>query len=118
VDQGREWFPVPGGTTVALRTFPLLGLLGYRKIHVYGFDSCLRGTDHHAYSQPEIDGYPIMEVVVGGKTFYCHGGMAKQAHEFQEVVRYLLAPAGIELAIYGDGLIATIMEVASATTQE
>ena len=85
---------------------------------MYGFDSCLRGDKHHAYSQPENDDNPIMEVVVGGKTFYCHGWMAKQAHEFQEVVRYLLAPAGIELAIYGDGLIATIMEIASATTQE
>ncbi len=110
----REWYPVPGGTTVTLRALPLLAMLGFRRIHVYGFDSCIRGDTHHAYSQPENDGVDAIEVVVGGRTFRAHGWMLKQAEEFQMVMRNLLVPAGVELAIHGDGLIAAILEAAAA----
>lgn len=114
----REWYPVPGGTTVTLRALPLLAMLGFRRIHVYGFDSCIRGDTHHAYSQPENDGVEAIEVVVGGRTFRAHGWMLKQAEEFQTVMRDLLVPAGVELAIYGDGLIAAILEAAAAARGE
>lgn len=114
----RQWYPVPGGTTVTLRAIPLLAMLGFRKINVYGFDSCLRGNEHHAYTQPENDGMGIMELMVGGKAFRCNGWMAKQAEEFQEVVRHLLAPAGVELAVHGDGMIAAILEAAAAASDK
>ena len=103
-----------GGTS----TLTVLAMLGFRRIHVYGFDSCIRGGTHHAYSQPENDGVDAIEVVVGGRTFREHGWMLKQAEEFQVVMRDLLVPAGVELAIYGDGLIAAILEAAAAARGE
>jgi len=117
-ERNHAWYPVPGGTTVTLRAIPLLGMLGYRKIHVYGFDSCLRGDEHHAYKQAENDTPDVVEMTVAGKVFKCQPWMAKQAYEFKDVVKHLLAPAGIELAVHGDGLIATILEAASAATME
>ena len=114
----REWYPVPGGTTVALRALPLLAMLGFRKIHVYGLDSCLRDDAHHAYEQAENDGMGVLEVSVAGRTFKAHGWMVKQAEEFQQVMRHLLIPAGVELAIYGDGLIAAILQAAAAAGSE
>lgn len=116
-NQAREYFPVPGGSTVTLRALPLLGMLGFRRIHVYGFDSCLRGAAHHAYAQPENDGVGVMQIEVGGRAFHCHGWMVKQAQEFQLVVQHVLAPAGVELAVHGDGLIAAIIEAAAAAKE-
>lgn len=113
----REWYPVPGGTTVTLRALPLLAMLGFRRIHVYGFDSCLRGDAHHAYAQPENDGCGVMAISVAGREFLCHGWMVKQAQEFQEVVRHLLIPAGVELAVHGDGLISAILNAAAAANE-
>jgi hypothetical protein len=40
-EQYEDWYPAPGGSTVMLRAFPLLRMLGYHKLHVYGFDSCV-----------------------------------------------------------------------------
>ena len=97
---------------------PLLAMLGFRKIHVYGLDSCLRDDAHHAYEQAENDGMGVIEVSVAGRTFKAHGWMVKQAEEFQQVMRHLLIPAGVELAIYGDGLIAAILQAAAAAGSE
>ena len=115
--QQREWYPVPGGTTVTLRALPLLAMLGFRKISVYGFDSCLRGDDHHAYAQAENDGERVMDISVAGREFKCHGWMVKQAAEFQDVLRHLLIPAGVEIAVHGDGLISTIIKAAAAARE-
>lgn len=112
--QAREYYPVPGGTTVTLRALPLLAMLGFRKINVYGFDSCVRKGEHHAYAQEENDGDGLIPIEVDGKEFLCAGWMAKQAQEFQEVMRHILIPAGVELAIHGDGLIAAIIAAAAA----
>lgn len=112
--QAREYYPVPGGTTVALRAMPLLAMLGFRRIHVYGFDSCVRAGQHHAYAQPENDADALVPIEVDGRTFLCAGWMLKQASEFQQVVRHILAPAGVELAVHGDGLIAAIIAAAAA----
>ena len=111
---GHEWYPVPGGTTVMLRALPMLTMLGYRKMHVFGFDSCLRADSHHAYQQSENDGYEAIDVVVNGKRYSAHGWMLVQATEFQEVVRHILNPCDVDLAVYGDGLIAEILAAVAA----
>lgn len=110
----HEYFPVPGGTTVALRALPLLAMLGFRNIHVYGLDSCLSEASHHAYAQPENDGAMVLEVALDGRKFYCHGWMVVQAQEFQEVMKHILIPAGVNLAIHGDGLIAHVLHTAAS----
>ena len=107
--QERTVYPVFGGSTVMLRAIPLLMMLGIRKIHIYGFDSCLLDDRHHAYAQAENDGAPVMDVLVGGRTFKCHPWMAVQAQEFIELVKHML-PEDAELAVYGDGLIAHILK--------
>ena len=49
------WYGIPGGSTVLLRAIPLLRMLGYRKFHLFGCDSCVMDGVHHAYTQPEND---------------------------------------------------------------
>jgi 2-polyprenyl-3-methyl-5-hydroxy-6-metoxy-1,4-benzoquinol methylase len=113
------WHPVPGGSTVLLRAIPLLRMLGYQKFHLYGCDSCL-GPDqaHHAYAQPENDHGLVLPVTAtpGGRIFYAYPWMISQAQEFLD----LIAKIGdvIELAIYGDGLLAYLLHMAGSLNGE
>lgn len=107
---GRQWFPVMGGSTVMHRAIPMLIMLGYHRMHIYGFDSCLMGEKHHAYEQPENDGKRTMRVGVGGRDFYCQMWMWVQAQEFIDMQKMIAEHC--ELAVYGDGLIANIIKTA------
>jgi SAM-dependent methyltransferase len=105
----EDWWPCPGGSTVALRGLCLLRMLGFNRIHVYGLDSCYREAQHHAYDQPENDKHVTMEITVGegtkyAKTFHCAKWQVYQAREFQLMVPRVLKDA--QLNIRGDGLIA------------
>lgn len=98
------FFPVPGGSTVVLRAIPLLRMLGFARIHLFGFDSCVTATAHHAYEQPENDGEVTMPLTCGGRTFMCTPWMVSQAAEFRDLVAFM--GNEVELAAYGNGLIA------------
>lgn len=111
VGQGK-WYPVPGGSTVMLRAFLLMRMLGYWKFHVYGFDSCLREDQHHAYAQTENDYTNVLRVSCGGRTFLCHPWMASQAQEFIDQVS--LMGDEIDMQVHGDGLIAHIISTGAS----
>ena len=115
----REWWPVYGGTTIATRALTVLAMLGFRKVEVFGWDSCIRDDSHHAYAQPENDGETIYSVKVGGKEFKCHGWMIVQANDFQKTVRYIygLIP-DFEMIVHGDGLIASMMSHAATLAEK
>ena len=112
----RNWFPVMGGSTVMLRALPLLIMLGYSRMHIYGWDSCVMEDKHHAYPQPENDGKRLLRVGVGGKQFQCQMWMWVQAQEFIDIQRMIADHC--ELAVYGDGLIATIIKTAYEKSKE
>lgn len=107
----RSWWPVYGGSTVVLRTIPLLTMLGFHKLHMWGFDSCLRGDDHHAYPQEENDRIKVIDLLVAGRSFKVQPWMMVQANEFMDLVRALGELC--ELEVYGDGLIAHILRTAA-----
>lgn len=114
---------VGGGSTVGLRAMYLLHILGYRKIRLYGFDSCYAddGT-HHAYEQKWNDGQPALRVTAGGRDFYGAPWMVKQAQEFRDVW-WTLIRSGAWVEVFGDGLISwlakhLIMEYNNATLQD
>lgn len=115
----EDWFPAPGGSTVTTRALCLLRMLGFNKIHIYGFDSCLFEDRHHAYEQKENDKdlERTVDITVGGgtkyaKTFTCAPWHAFQAKDFQEMVPRVLADA--KLDIKGDGLIAYMVNTGAA----
>lgn len=108
-----EWFGVPGGCTVLLRAIPLLKMLGYRKFHLFGCDSCVDATPgtwlvHHAYDQPENDGVTLYPAVVGGRTFTCTAWQIAQGTEFMSLIKYM--GDMFEIEVHGDGLLGWILE--------
>ena len=113
----KDYWPSPGGSTVMLRALPLLRMLGYHKLHVYGFDSCVfDGKYHHAYTQEENDGQGTLEIIVAGKTrftktFKCFYWQVFQAREFQDMCLRLLKD--VDMIVYGDGFISYMVETAA-----
>jgi SAM-dependent methyltransferase len=114
LDEASEnvWYGVPGGSTVLLRALPMLRMLGYRKFHLYGCDSCLHESEHHAYSQPENDDPLVIPVTVGGRVFYCHAWMVSQAQEFMTLIKFL--GDEMEIEVHGDGLLGHILNTGAA----
>jgi hypothetical protein len=108
------WFPVPGGSTVTLRCLPALMMIGFRDIELYGFDSCLKGGNHHAFPQPEND-IPdgsddrVAFVTINDKTFPVEAWHLCQANEFIHIYHRVLKNK-LNLQVHGDGLIAHCME--------
>ena len=107
---------IPGGSTVVLRAIPLLRMLGLSRLHLFGFDSCVIGADHHAYAQPENDADPVFSLTCGGRTFSCTGWQISQAAEFRDLIKFM--GDEVELAVYGDGLIAHMFKTGAQLADE
>jgi hypothetical protein len=110
-EQYKVWWPVPGGSTVLLRAIPLFRMLGFKRFHIFGCDSCLEEGKHHAYEQKENDGQMVVPVNVGGKIFHCNPWMISQAQEFMDLIKMM--GDEIELEIY-DGLLHHILETGAS----
>lgn len=110
------WFQILGGSYVTLRAISLLHCLGYKYIHIYGFDSCLSKEDkHHAYDQPNADRQKSAEVEIGGRKFKANFWMLDQASQFCESVQNKRF-GDSQLAIHGNGLIAHMVKTRSLPT--
>lgn len=111
------FFPIPGGSTVVLRAIPLLRMLGYWRLHMFGFDSCvLPDGTHHAYPQAENDRQPVVPVSCGGRVFECVPWMVSQASEFRDLVGFM--GNEVELAVYGDGLISQMIATGASLSTD
>jgi hypothetical protein len=106
-----NWYPVPGGSTVLLRALPLFRMLGFKRFHIFGCDSCLEDGAHHAYEQQENDDQMVIPVRVGGKVFHCNPWMVSQAKEFIDLIGCM--GDVMELEIYG-GLLRQILETGAS----
>lgn len=109
------WFACNGGSYITLRAISVLRVLGFRWIHLFGFDSCLQEGEHHAYSQPNADNQQAERVKMGDREFLCNYWMLDQVDQFLECLKLGLY-AGINLNVHGDGLISHMIETRSRPT--
>jgi len=109
--QYETWYPVPGGSTVLLRAIPLFRMLGFKRFHIFGCDSCLEDGAHHAYAQSENDNQVVVSVRIGDKVFACHPWMVSQAKEFIDLIKCM--GDVMELEIYGGMLHQILVDGAS-----
>ena len=97
--------PVPvsigGGTTVGMRSINIGYTLGYRNIHLWGFDGCKKESGH-AYPQKENDTDEYKEVIYRGKAFQMTDWMCAQADNFDEMMRKHL---DFNLTVHSTGII-------------
>lgn len=99
---------IGGGTTVGLSAMALVYALGYRFMHLYGYDSSYREGSLHAYPQDDPQRL-ICEATAFGKTFQTTIAMAKQADLFPALSNRLI-DLGCEITIRGDGLLPWVSE--------
>ena len=99
---------VGGGTTSGLRAINMAYLMGFRKVILYGMDSCLDDNKAKRYnSGPLKKETLVVDVKVGDKTFWCNGAMAQQAQDFQSI--WDIMP-DLHVEVVGGGLLAAIIE--------
>jgi hypothetical protein len=109
-------YPVPSCTTVLNTSIPLLRMLGFKKFHLYGCDSCLAPdrVTHHAYDQPENNSDWIVPITVnpGNRLYWGHPWMAAQGQQFMEMLK--LMKDEVEIEVYGEGLLKGILEAGAS----
>lgn len=103
-DNGKPAHMIGGGSTVGLSAMVLAYVLGYREIHLYGYDSSVSDGSHHAYNQPQNDGDIIVDVDAGGKRFRAAAWMVQQAQEFVPLAQWLMEE-GCTITVHGEGLL-------------
>ena len=106
----RVWYPldyelpvpvsIGGGTTVGLRAINIGYTLGYRDIHLWGFDGCVTES-HHAYPQDENYQEP-KTVKYRGKEYRMTEWMCAQADNFEEMLRKHL---DFNITVHSSGVI-------------
>ena len=107
-----------GGNTVGLTAMGLVFAMGYRKLHLYGYDSSIAEAtgENHAYEQAESDAEAMrLEVWSGARRFFVSPGMYAQVRAFPEWAA-LLANAGATITVHGDGLLPSVARQMHAAT--
>lgn len=101
---------IGGSTTVGMRALHLLKVLGFRELHLFGYDSSVNvlAGQSHAYAQPENDADGLREVEVAGEVFYAPPWMIRQADDFRLIAAALIEIDGVALHVHGSGLLPTI----------
>lgn len=104
-----------GGTTVGIYALSLAFLMGHRRVHLFGYDSCFRSADGHAYSQDmnfaDLETAATYRVGPNGREFLAAPWMAAQANEFRNFI--CRHGRDIAVTVYGDGLIPEIAKLLS-----
>jgi hypothetical protein len=98
---------IGGGSTVGLNAMVLAFAAGFRKFHLYGYDSSLSEAEHHAYEQRQNDGDIVVDAIFGGRKFKTTPWMAQQVNEFQALATGLVND-GCIITVSGDGLLPAV----------
>lgn len=115
-DEHPEHTLIGGGTTVGLSAMVIAYALGYRQIHLYGYDSSYRDDHCHAYAQHDPQRIECVSTVAG-KSFKTTLAMAKQAELFPQLSDSLI-DLGCTITIRGDGLLPWTSKMSAVKPEE
>lgn len=112
-----------GGCTVGTRAIGMSMAMGFRKIHLYGYDSCLTNQyKHHAYDfvNPDVETLgDIREIKIDGEdspVFRVAGYMLSQIFDFQYILQHFSSLLDIE--VHSDGPLAYLMDKAKVKFEQ
>lgn len=107
--KGRNVVMVGGEYTVGLTAMSLACALGFRSLHLYGYDSSDSDDGRaHAYPQSQNEAEAKrLHIVCAGRKFVCSFAMFKQAEVFPRFAS-MLADFGCTVSVNGDGLLPTV----------
>jgi hypothetical protein len=104
---------IGGGPTVGLTAMVIAIAMGFRDMHLFGYDSSFKGEDLHVKPQPMTDDEARrMDVWCDGRKFTTNIAMYAQAASFETVCDRILEVAPeTTIAVHGYGLLPTIAHV-------
>lgn len=104
-----------GGSTSAIRGISVLSALGFRRFHLYGFDSCYwKKPDTKVKTKTGAKKY--FEVNVSGRDFWSDAELVAQAQDFDKLMKQ--QEMFREFEVYGDGMIPHIWSVSRKVRAE
>jgi uncharacterized Rossmann fold enzyme len=95
---------IGGGGSVGNSALCLAHAMGHRDLHVFGFDTSVKGTERHAYSQPMNDDEPLIHQRLGDHAYWMSFTMAVQYQHFFGI-EDALKKMGTSIKVYGDGIL-------------
>lgn len=90
--------------SVGLSSLSLIHTLGYRELHLFGYDSSHRQEKSHAYEQAWNASDEIVRCCVDSQVFYSSMSMAGQANQFRQLTD-MVQKFGAKVHVYGSGLV-------------
>lgn len=109
---------IGGGPTVGISAMYLACVLGFRRLHLFGYDSSFRDGQTHLLPQPvnEAEAVP-MDVFAAGRWFHTNAAMYAQAGAFEPACGVLYGGMpDLEISVHGDGLLPAIAQQMIANT--
>jgi hypothetical protein len=95
---------VSGGTASATRTLGLLELLGYRNIHLFGFDCSVPEDAVKKDDKDEMGNPRYMNVEIGGEKFWTTGELLALAQDLEKL--FERRDYTLSLSFYGEDTLA------------
>jgi SAM-dependent methyltransferase len=108
---------VGGGVSVGITTLCLAYMMGFRTLHLFGYDSSDRAGFTHAYPQRMNEFIPKIDIRWAGEMYRCSMPMKLQAEAFHNFARKL-KDAGCEVSVYGTGLLPAMWHQPPMTERE
>lgn len=100
----RQIQAIGGGANVGLIALSLAYTRGFRKLHLYGYDSSYQDNVHHAYTQTANDMDQAINAIAKGRTFKAAPWMIYQVEQFQILLPQLIN-LGCDVTVHGEGLL-------------
>lgn len=95
--------------TVGIKALSLAYALGYRELHLYGYDSSYADDEHHAFRQTLNDHANTLEVYLNGKKYITTPTLAQQASEFCSLVSGMVRHYGFDIELHCNGLLPDVV---------
>lgn len=109
-----DGFLIGGGSTSGLRAMTLAFVMGYRKFHLYGFDSCMSNGIRKITGEGQQH-KKLVDVHVGSpdsdEVYVADAAMAAQAGEFETMLKFLSEMSPIHVTTHGKGLIQAVVRL-------
>lgn len=100
--QGEKAFLIGGGSTSAMRGVHLLHALGFRRVKMYGFDSCYAENVGENTSGKTKKKCQLFEI--GGRKFWSDNELMAQAQDFRDIFNEMFQNQ-VSIEVFGDGVI-------------
>jgi hypothetical protein len=101
---------ITGGTCAGMRSIGLLHTLGFRTMHLYGFDSCIEGEPKNKDELAEDGRKKWLKVSVGedNKPYWTTGELLAQAQDFEKLMQR--EEIDLDIHVHGDGLVKALWD--------